>query len=343
MDATHSPLNGPPSVQTEAHAYLEILRAVVRQARLVPVFQHFFVAVELGDDLQIAHKSVVSQLVHSGDTAKIHYLRFSRRARRGLLPRSLHTTHGGLLCLRISRRLHLHIQLVSDPPQNDEGVSKILVHLPAPVVHSAVNYLRYCVYEHQHVIGEVVVNVVEVMDVAEADDGVDTHPGQQGIHRSLLVTLACLQVGTDDFPPCLSEAYAQKARNLLDCVFKQPGLPLTSRVGVVLESHWLQWILGHRVHHVHHALDGPDNHVLRVSSEDQTAYHQQHGDEECGEGAVQCVVIFQVLETEHRRGHIDAVLIGVRLLGLRTQCINLFHVLGRGEPAEGAAVGWGHG
>ena len=65
------------------------------------------------------------------------------------------------------------------------------------------------VHEHKHVIAELPIDILEVVDIAEAEDGVDAQTREERVNRCGRVLGG--QVRGDDVGPGLAEPHAQQA------------------------------------------------------------------------------------------------------------------------------------
>mmetsp|Transcript_9047 Transcript_9047/g.15299 ORF Transcript_9047/g.15299 Transcript_9047/m.15299 type:complete len:238 (+) Transcript_9047:1276-1989(+) len=122
------------------------------------------------------------------------------------------------------------------------------------------------------------------MNITETKDGIDTHSRNKRVNDGGVVFQ--VQVCRDNACSGLAKTHAQQRCDLLDRPFQQPRLVL-ARSARVIEVQWLQRVLRHLLHHVHHPLNGLQHQVLHVGIEHHRAreHHKRH--EKCGQNSVQ--------------------------------------------------------
>ncbi len=164
--------------------------------------------------------------------------------------------------------------------------------------------------ESEHVDRQLLVDLLEVVDVAEPEQRVDAHTRQQWVDLPRII--GTLQIGRDDACAGLSEAHAQQAGDLLYGGLEQARLVVADlfvALRRVLEVQLGQRVLRHRLHHVDHALNRVDDHALGVVGEHHRAADEHDRDEDGEVDAVLGLLPQQVVVAVDHAGAVGAAVV----------------------------------
>mmetsp|Transcript_16939 Transcript_16939/g.39622 ORF Transcript_16939/g.39622 Transcript_16939/m.39622 type:complete len:610 (-) Transcript_16939:1224-3053(-) len=259
LERADRPLNTPANMQAKAHVYLERLPIEV-QVLPFPVAHHLLVSVQVGDHLDVADHGLVRDGTHRREAGHVD-VRL--------------TTGGG----------------VGHAPCHQKRVSEVLVALTGPGVHLLVDDGGHVVDEVHDLHLEFVGEVVELVDVAEAERRVDELARRIDEVKRLVRIVGAVEVLFDDLRTSHAETDAEKRGDLLDGGLNELGLVVDVVVVGVVEHDLARRVLRHLLDEVHHRLDRFEHELVSVGAEGVGAEEEHDRHEDRGEYVVERVLL----------------------------------------------------